>query len=75
MMDRTLKVTRDGYRWRLCRRGCGARYRGVKWRLYLMEAAMQTHKVLVERNDPAPGRVAPDARGRKRRCDTYVRTV
>ena len=37
-----------------------------------MEAAVQTHKVLVERNDPAPGRVAPDARGRKRRCDTFV---
>ena len=72
MMDRTLKLTRDGDRWRLGRRGCTARYRGVQWRLYLMEAAMQTHKVLVERNDPAPGRVAPDARGRKRRCDTFV---
>ena len=72
MMDRTLKLTRDGDRWRLCRRGCAARYLGVKWRLYLMEAAMQTHKVLVERNDPAPGRVAPAARSRKRRCDTFV---
>lgn len=69
---RTLKGARDGYRWRLCRRGCAARYLGVKWRLYLMEAAVQTHKVLVERNDPAPGRVAPDAGGRKRRCDTFV---
>ena len=59
-MDRTLKPTRDGDRWRLCRRGATARYLGVKWRLYLMEAAMQTHKVLVERNDPAPDRVAPD---------------
>ena len=75
LMDRTLKVTRDGDRWRLCRRGAASRYRGVKWRLYLMEAAVQTHKVLVERNDPAPVRVAPDAGGRKRRCDTYVRTV
>ena len=37
-----------------------------------MEAAMQTHKVLVERNDPAPGRVAPAAGSRKRRCDTCV---
>ena len=73
-MDRTLKIARDGDRWRLCRRGATARYLGVKWRLYLMEAAMQTHKVLVERNDPAPGRVAPDACGRKRRCDTYVQT-
>ena len=72
VMGRTLKLARDGYRWRLCRRGCAARYRGVKWRLYLMEAAMQTHKVLVERNDPAPGRVAPDAGGRKRRCDAFV---
>ena len=75
MMDRTLKLTRDGDRWRLCRRGAAARYLGVKWRLYLMEAAMQTHKVLVERNDPAPGRVAPAARSRKRRCKRYVRTV
>ena len=25
-----------------------------------MEDAVQTHKVLVERYDPAPGRVAPD---------------
>ena len=75
MMGRTLKIARDGDRWRLCRRGAAARYLGVKWRLYLMEAAMQTHKVLVERNDPAPGRVAPAARSRKRRCDTYVRTV
>ena len=40
-----------------------------------MEAAVQTHKVLVERNDPAPVRVAPDAGGRKRRCERYVRTV
>ena len=72
VMDRTLKIARDGDRWRLCRRGAGARYRGVQWRLYLMEAAMQTHKVLVERNDPAPGRVAPAARSRKRRCDGFV---
>ena len=72
LMDRTLKGTRDGYRWRLCRRGCADRYRGVQWRLYLMEAAMQTHKVLEERNDPAPGRVAPDACGRKRRCKRFV---
>jgi hypothetical protein len=74
-MDPTLKLTRDGDRWRLCRRGATARYLGVKWRLYLMEDAMQTHKVLVERNDPAPGRVAPAARSRKRRCKRYVRTV
>ena len=40
-----------------------------------MEAAVQTHKVLVEQNDPAPGRVAPDAGGRKRRCDTFVMTA
>ena len=44
----------------------------MKCRLYLMEAAMQTHKVLVERNDPAPGRVAPAAGGRKRRCGAFV---
>ena len=37
-----------------------------------MEDAVQTHKVLVERYDPAPGRVAPDAGGRKRRCDAFV---
>ena len=37
-----------------------------------MEDAVQTHKVLVERYDPAPVRVAPDAGGRKRRCDTFV---
>ena len=37
-----------------------------------MEAAVQTHKVLVERYDPAPGRVAPAAGSRKRRCDTLV---
>ena len=58
--DRTLKGARDGYRWRLCRRGCAARYRGVTWKQYLMEDAVQTHKVLVERYDPAPDRVAPD---------------
>ena len=69
---RTLKVTRDGDRWRLCRRGCGARYRGVAWRQYLERDAMRTRKVVTERNDPAPGRVAPDAGGRKRRCDTFV---
>ncbi len=40
VMDRTLKVTRDGDRWRLCRRGCAARYRGVAWRQYLMEDAV-----------------------------------
>ena len=37
-----------------------------------MEDAVQTHKVLVERYDPAPVRVAPAARSRKRRCDTFV---
>ena len=37
-----------------------------------MEDALQTHKVLVERNDPAPVRVAPDAGGRKRRCGAFV---
>ena len=37
-----------------------------------MEDAVQTHKVLVERNDPAPVRVAPDAGGRKRRCDAVI---
>ena len=58
--DRTLKLTRDGDRWRRCRWGCPARYRGVAWRQYLMEDAVQTHKVLVERYDPAPDRVAPD---------------
>ena len=52
--------------------GGGDRYRGVTWNLYLMEDAVQTHKVLVERHDPAPVRVAPDAGGRKRRCDTFV---
>ena len=72
VMDRTLKGTRDGDRWRLCRRGCAARYRGVTWRQYLMEDAVQTHKVLVERYDPAPDRVAPDAGGRKRRCKRFV---
>ena len=72
MMGRTLKIARDGDRWRLCRRGATARYLGVKWSLYLMEDAMQTHKVLVERNDPAPGRVAPAAGGRKRRCGAFV---
>ena len=72
MMDRTLKLTRDGYRWRLCRRGHTPRYRGVTCNLYLMEDAVQTHKVLVERYDPAPVRVAPDAGGRKRRCGAFV---
>ena len=33
---------------------------------------MQDHKTLPERYDPAPVRVAPDAGGRKRRCDTFV---
>ena len=37
-----------------------------------MEDAVQTHKVLVERYDPAPGRVAPAARSRKRRCKRFV---
>ena len=60
VVDRTLKIARDGDRWRLCRRGCAARYRGVTGRQYLMEDAVQTHKVLVERYDPAPDRVAPD---------------
>ena len=72
MMDRTLKLTRDGDRWRLCRRGCPARYRGVAWRQYLERDAVRTRKVVPERYDPAPGRVAPDACGRKRRCDAFV---
>ena len=72
MMGRTLKVTRDGYRWRLCRRGCAARYRGVTRRQYLERDAVRTRKVVPEQNDPAPGRVAPAARSRKRRCDTFV---
>ena len=75
VMDRTLKVTRDGYRWRLCRRGCTARYRGVTRRQYLERDAVRTRKVVPERYDPAPGRVAPAARSRKRRCVRYVRTV
>ena len=62
VMDRTLKLTRDGYRWRLCRRGHTPRYRGVARSLYLMEDAVQPHKVLVERYDPAPGRVRLTAR-------------
>ena len=74
VMDRTLKGTRDGYRWRLCRRGCAARYRGVAWRQYLERDAVRTRKVVPERYDPAPGRVAPAARSRKRRCVRYVRT-
>ena len=72
MRGRTLKLPRDGYRWRLCRRGHTPRYRGVARSLYLMEDAVQTHKVLVERYDPAPVRVAPDAGGRKRRCGAFV---
>ena len=71
-MDRTLKVTRDGYRWRLCRRGCAARYRGVTRRQYLERDAVRTRKVVPEQNDSAPGRVAPAAGSRKRRCDTFV---
>ena len=72
VMDRTLKLTRDGDRWRRCRRGCTARYRGVAWRQYLERDAVRTRKVVPEQNDPAPGRVAPAARSRKRRCDTFV---
>ena len=72
LMDRTLKHTRDGYRWRLCRRGAGARYRGVTRRQYLERDAVRTRKVVPERYDPAPGRVAPDAGGRKRRCERFV---
>ena len=72
VVGRTLKHTRDGYRWRLCRRGCAARYRGVTGRQYLERDAVRTRKVVPEQNDPAPGRVAPDAGGRKRRCDTFV---
>ena len=72
VMDRTLKEARDGDRWRLCRRGCTARYRGVTRRQYLERDAVQTRKVVPERYDPAPGRVAPDACGRKRRCDAFV---
>ena len=74
LMDRTLKIARDGDRWRLCRRGATARYRGVAWRQYLERDAMRTRKVVPERYDPAPGRVAPAARSRKRRCVRYVRT-
>ena len=33
---------------------------------------MRTGKVLDTAPDPAPVRVAPDAGGRKRRCDTFV---
>ena len=33
---------------------------------------MRTVKTLPERYDPAPVRVAPDAGGRKRMCDTFV---
>ena len=72
VMDRTLKGTRDGYRWRLCRRGCADRYRGVAWRQYLERDAVRTRKVVPDQNDPAPGRVAPAAGSRKRRCDTFV---
>ena len=72
VVGRTLKHTRDGYRWRLFRRGCAARYRGVTGRQYLERDAVRTRKVVPEQNDPAPGRVAPDAGGRKRRCDTFV---
>ena len=72
LMDRTLKVTRDRDRWRLCRRGCTPRYRGVTWRQYLERDAVRTRKVVPEQNDPAPGRVAPAARSRKRRCDAFV---
>ena len=72
LRDRTLKGARDGYRWRLCRRGCAARYRGVAWRQYLERDAVRTRKVVPERYDPAPGRVAPAARSRKRRCDAFV---
>ena len=72
MMGRTLKIARDGDRWRLCRRGATARYRGVTWRQYLTGDAVQPRTVVPERYDPAPGRVAPDAGGRKRRCGAFV---
>lgn len=72
VMDRTLKVARDGDPWRLCRRGCAARYRGVTGRQYLERDAVRTRKVVPERYDPAPGRVAPAARSRKRRCERFV---
>ena len=36
------------------------------------EDAVRTRKVVRERYDPAPGRVAPDAGGRKRRCKRFV---
>ena len=72
MMDRTLKIARDGDHWRLCRRGATARYRGVTWRQYLTGDAVQPRKVVPERYDPAPGRVAPAARSRKRRCVRFV---
>ena len=72
VVGRTLKGTRDGYRWRRCRRGCADRYRGVTRRQYLERDAVRTRKVVPEQNDPAPVRVAPDAGGRKRRCDTFV---
>ena len=72
VMDRTLKIARDGDRWRLCRRGCAARYRGVTGRQYLERDAVRTRKVVPERYDPAPGRVAPAAGSRKRRCERFV---
>jgi len=72
LRDRTLKGARDGDRWRLCRRGCTPRYRGVTWRQYLERDAVRTRKVVPERYDPAPDRVAPDAGGRKRRCKRFV---
>ena len=42
------------------------------WRQYLTGDAVQPRKVVPERYDPAPGRVAPDAGGRKRRCGAFV---
>ena len=38
----------------------------------LYEDAVRTRKVVPERYDPAPGRVAPDAGGRKRRYGAFV---
>ena len=72
MMGRTLKLSRERGPRRLWRRGTRARYRGVAWRQYLERDAVRTRKVVPERYDPAPGRVAPAAGSRKRRCERFV---
>ena len=69
---RTLKLSRERAPRHQWRRGARARYRGVTRRQYLERDAVRTRKVVPERYDPAPGRVAPDAGGRKRRCDAFV---